>query len=151
MAILGIRCTNKQFAYAILDGAKTGPTVLEAKIINCPASTKRPSCIFWIFTETQSLIDKYGIELIVIKKNEGRTYSGSIEERIEHEAAVILAGHSKGIKGIFKKGIRTILVDLDLKGKHSELEKLDTSSIPNYDKSTQHLKDAYLSAWSELN
>jgi hypothetical protein len=101
--------------------------------------------------EVDDLIKKYSINSIAIKSSEMMaSRDKSFVERLEYETIFILAGALQGLKPIVKKVKATIAKDLGLKGKASYLSILDTSSIPNYSKYSDKMKEAVLVGWSEL-
>ena len=151
MAVLGIRCSNKDFSYAILAGSQLSPTEVDVGRIAYPKGFTKPRSLKWLLQEITDLIKKHAIRVIVIKAFEGRTRGKAHEDRVEHQAAVIIAGANCGLNAIFKKPKSTIAKDLGKKGRARYLAHLDTSVLPSYDSSIEKIQEAMLSAWSGLN
>ena len=146
-----MRCSNKDYTYAILRGKKDKPSVIECQTINFPKGYSRAQCLKWMLQEIEDLLNKNKILRIAIKSFEGRSRGKTFEIRVEHEAAIYIASANCGIKKVSKKVKGTIAKDLGLKGRAKYLETtLDTSLIDNYDKLNDKEKDAILAGWSEL-
>lgn len=150
MAVLGVRCSNKDFTYAVLDGKKAEPKLLVRETLTYPAGFSRPQSLYWLFQEVNALSEKHKITKIVIKRFEGRTRGQTFEDRVEYEAAVMLSAGSRGSRAVFKKVKSTIAKDLGQKGRAKYLANLDTSPFPNFPELTEKEKDAIQAAWSEL-
>ena len=151
MNVLGIRCSNRDFAYTILNGSKSSPIIVHSDIVAYPKGYSKSQSLKWFLLEIEDLLKKHDIKRIVMKQHEGPTRSKAYEERVEHEAMVYLADEDLGIGAVFKKRGCTIAKDLGLKGRaHYLITSLDTSSIPDYDNLPEKIKDAVLVAWSEL-
>jgi hypothetical protein len=151
MTVLGIRCSNKDFTYVVLEGSKDTPKLTCLESVQYPTNYSRSRCLFWLVQEVKALISRYGVERIVMKGFEGRTRDKTYEHRVESEAAVFIAAAEAGITGVFKKVKSTIAKDLGFKGRGHYLQSaLDTSLIPEYEQSGDRAQDAILAAWSEL-
>ena len=100
--------------------------------------------------EIDKLLNDYTPSKVVIKKDEGRTRSNAYEQRVQHEAAVMIAATSHGVKRIVKKVSSTIAKDLGQKGRGSYLAKLDTTWAGDFDAIPKKEQDAVFAAWSEL-
>jgi hypothetical protein len=136
--------------FAILDGTKTKPIIVEINRLQYPNGFVKSRSLHWLMQEVEGLIQNNSIDKIVIKANEGQTANKAYEDRIEHEAAVILAGARLGIHAVFKKRKSTIAKDLGQKGRAKYLANLDTSNFPNFQGYKDKEKEAIYSAWSEL-
>jgi hypothetical protein len=151
MTRLGIRCSNTDFAYAVLRGTKHVPEVIETNVIGVPAGYRHPEALDWLYQEIERLISSHGAEMIVIKRSESRRRNGALEARLEFEGAVALAGHRSGRIPSLKKVKSTIAKDLGLKGFARYLKtRLDTTPIEGFDSYPSKQQEAILSAWSEL-
>lgn len=151
MRVLGIRCSNRDYAFAVLTGTKKLPKLVTSDTVIYPKGYIKPQSLKWFLLDIKDLLKKYKIKRIVMKKHEGQTRSKAYEERVEHEAMVSLADADCGVGAVFKKPSSTIAKDLGLKGRaHYLVTSLDTSLIPDYDKLSQKVKEAVLAAWSEL-
>ena len=149
--VLGVRCSNRDFAYAILDGTKQAPEQIGVASLNYPRGFAKPQSLHWLFQEAHGLLRRHRIEKVVLKRFEGRQSRGSsFEDRVEHEAAVILAAAEFGLKAVFKKVKSQIAKDLGQKGRARYLSSLDTSSFPLFDNQGEKEKETIQAAWSEL-
>jgi hypothetical protein len=151
VAFLGIRCSNNDYSYAILNGTQHLPKIISKSSISFPKGFSRSQSLKWFLQELEELLKKHpSIRVIAIKGAEPMASRGrSFTARIENEAMVYLAAANFGIKSIFKKTKPTIAKDLGLKGKGKYLfTKLDCSVISNFDKETEKIKEAILVAWS---
>ena len=152
MNVLGVRCSNKDFSYAIMSGSQAAPKIVKTDTVPFPEGLKHFQSLKWLLQESEDLISNFNIYRIVLKRDEGRTKSAAFESRVEHEAAVTIAGANQGVQMIEKKGNSTISKDLGLKGRAHYLKtQLDTSRIPGFDNYSAKLRDAILAGWSGLN
>jgi hypothetical protein len=152
MRILGVRCSPKDFAYCIMDGMKAAPQLLHSEQIKLPIGYVKPLSLKWLFQEVNDLLRKHSVDSIAIKCSEGlAARDKSFVERIEFETVFILAGTLHGLKPISKKVKATIAKDLGAKGKAHYLSTIDTSIIPDFSQMSDKLREAVLTAWSELN
>ena len=151
MSILGLRCSNKDYTYAVLAGSRAQPKILATGRVPFPQGFKTQKCLLWFLREIEDLLKTSDIAMIVMKEFEGRRYSNSLVARVEHEAMVYIAAAKREITAVFKKRKCTIAKDLGLKGRARYLStKLDTSPIPDFHNYSDKTRDAVLAAWSEL-
>lgn len=150
MTILGVRCSNRDFAYAILDGRRDTPELVKVGTLSYPKGFVKPQSLHWLFQEADGLFRQNGIEKLVIKRFEGQSRGAPFEDRVEHEAAVILAAAQRGMKVVFKKVKSQIAKDLGQKGRARYLAALDTSWLPCFGDLSEKEKEAVHAAWSEL-
>ncbi len=151
MSILGLRCSNTDYTYTILAGSRAHPEIIETCNIAFPQGFNTQQSLLWFLREIEALLDKFDIEMIVIKESEGRKRDKSFVTRIEHESMIYIAAVNHEITAIFKKRKCTIAKDLGLKGRtHYLSTDLDTSSIPDFDNYPDKTQDAIHAAWSEL-
>ena len=151
MNILGIRCSNTDFTYAVLTGTKAAPQLVETQTIAYPKGFAKAQSLKWLHQELMGLIQKHSVERIVMKASEGQSKGKPYEDRVEHEAMVYLAAADCGIKAVFKKVKSTIAKSLCSKGKASYLStSLDTSVFSNFEKHKPKVQEAIFSGWSEL-
>lgn len=151
MSVLGVRCSNKDFTYAVMTGSKRKPCVQHCASVALPKNFSRPRTLHWMVQEIEELIEKQGAHKVVMKGFEGRSRGKTYTERVELEAAVYIAGGKNGMSGIFRKVKSTIAKDLGLKGRGHYLQtELDTSVIPGFGSKSEKEKDAILAGWSEL-
>ena len=149
--ILGIRCTNKDFSYAILSGPKQEIKVRDASTLALPKGFSRGAEHKWLFQELKKILENNSIRKIVVKKHEGRISSkNTYESRLELEGVVFLAGGENNIP-VFKKAKATLAKDICGKGKAKYIDtKVDTNIIPNFDDYSSNIKDAIICALSEI-
>lgn len=151
MSVIGIRCSNKDFTYAVMTGSKTDPSVQHCDSIAVPKNFARSHALYWMVQEIETLIKKHDAQKVVMKGFEGRTRGKTYAERVELEAAVYIAGGKNGMSAIFKKVKCTIAKDLGLKGRGHYLQTgLDTSVITGFSSRSDKEKEAILAGWSDL-
>ena len=151
MAVLGIRCSNKDFTYVIMSGSKTTPRIDTSETNTYPCNFAQPRSLLWFVQEIEQLLSRHNINKIVIKGFEGRARGKSYQERVEYESAIFIAAAKNGLNAVFRKVKSTIAKDLGLKGRAHYLQtSLDTSVIAGYAAKPEKEKDAILAAWSEL-
>jgi len=151
MSVIGIRCSNKDFNYAVMTGSKKKPSIEHTTSVSVPKNFSRPRALYWMVQEIEALIDRHSAQKVVMKAFEGRSRGKTYAERVELEAAVYIAGGKNGMSGIFKKVKSTIAKDLGLKGRGHYLQTgLDTSVIPDFATRSEKEKEAILAGWSEL-
>ena len=151
MAILGLRCSNGDYSFAVLSGSLDSPTVDDSGTIHAPKGFSRPQLLKWFFQELQDLHARHGIRCIVMKGSEGMANrGGSFIERIELEAMAFYAGAELGIRPVHRKVKSQIAKGLGQKGKAKYLERVDTSVIDSFAQLSPKVQEAVLAAWSEL-
>ncbi|MFA5393702.1 MAG: hypothetical protein WC338_04510 [Candidatus Ratteibacteria bacterium] len=151
MNILGIRCSNKNFSYVVMNGSKKNPVIVASDSLAYPKNFARPRSLLWFTQEVEQLIKKHDIGSVVMKRFEGRSRGGSFEERVECEAMGYLVCAKCGITAVRKKVKSTIAKDFGLKGRAHYLETgLDVSVIPAFSSYADKEQEAVLCAWSEL-
>jgi hypothetical protein len=151
MIALGIRCSNKDLTYAVSSGTRNKPNIQTVETLTVPKGFKEPESIDWVYREATGIIAKHGIDIIVIKKFEGKSRGQAFSDRVSLEAAVMLSAWHSGQIPIFKKVKSTIAKDLGFKGRARYLStQLDTSVVQGYDDFDAKSKDAILAAWSEI-
>lgn len=152
MKILGIRCSTKDFSYAVLSGNGEKPDVLEVNTISMPANYSQPEKLKWLFDELQTLNRKQNINGWAIKGVEPMATKGkSYADRVELEAMVSLSAATLGQDDVVRKVKSTIAKDLGLKGKPKALiEDLDYSKIDGLDKRSDKEFEPIVVAWSCL-
>lgn len=155
MNVLGLRFSNSDYAYAIMNGKKVKPIVRKVELVNYPKGFSTPKALDWQLKELIAIIKSYEVRVIVIKGFEGPKRDKTFVERIEHEAMAFLADEHCGLRASYRKVGKTIAKDLGLafgfKGKTKYLfTSLDVSLIPNYDSYDAKCTDAIRAAWSAL-
>lgn len=151
MSVLGIRCSNKDYSFAVLEGKPKKPRVLHTGCVAFPKGYSPVQQASWFLQEIEALIDQHDVRDVVIKGFEGMNRGKTFVERVEHEAVLYLAAANKGIKGVVRKVKSTIAKDLGLKGRGRYLSTaLDTTVIPGYDALPEKTREALLASWSGL-
>ena len=149
MTLLGIRCSTKDYAFAIIEGTKSHPIVRRAALIPFPKSYSRPQALHWFLQEIDELLRSADFAGVLLKGFEGRTRDKSFVERVEHEGVAQLAAAARNLEAR-RKISSTIAKDLGLKGRKHYLETLDTSPIPDFEGQPERVQEAILVAWSAL-
>ncbi|MCX2982712.1 hypothetical protein EYC98_17760 [Halieaceae bacterium IMCC14734] len=149
---LGLRFSNSDYTFAVMDSTKASPNIVELSTVVCPKGFHRSQTLKWLVQEIDGIFARHeGISIVTIKRFEGRSKGNTFEERVENEATAYIAAANVGLKAVYKKMGSTLAKDLGLKGKAKLLKtELDTSMIPNFSDYGDKEKDAILSAWSEL-
>jgi hypothetical protein len=63
MNVLGVRCSNKDFSYAVMSGTRAAPEIIICASLDYPKNFARPKSLVWFAREINQLIEKYlGIE-----------------------------------------------------------------------------------------
>jgi len=102
-------------------------------------------------SEIEGIISRHTIAALAIKGAEGLASRGrSFVERIENEAAAIIAATNSGLRKVPRKTKSSIAKDLGLKGRPKYLADLDTTPLDGYGGLTEKIREAVLVAWSEL-
>ena len=147
MSILGIRCSNSGFTFVVLGGGKRSPKLEVIETLHLPKGFKQSESLDWVYKESTGIIEKHSVDMIVIKKFEGRKRDQTYADRVSLEAAVTLAAAHSGQIPVFKKVKSTIAKDLGFKGRARYLKKnLDTTVVDGFDHMDEKSKDAILSA-----
>lgn len=149
---LGLRFSNSDYSFSVMEGFKNSPGVIECGSIGYPKGFSRAQTLKWLVHEIESIFERHKeISIIVLKRFEGMAKGNSYEERVEGEATAFIAAANTGIKAVYKKKGATIAKDLGLKGKAKLLKaELDTSVIPEFENYSEKVRDAVLAGWSEL-
>jgi Holliday junction resolvasome RuvABC endonuclease subunit len=151
MMKLGIRCSNTDYAYAILEGARSSPQVVEKNTISFPKGYSRSENLKWFYQEIDQILNRLEIDTITIKGAEAlATRDKSFVARVENEAMVFLAASNRGLENVSRKIKSTIAKNLGLKGKAKYLAQLDTSVFPTYAEESTKMQEAILAAWSSM-
>src|SRR5437867_6822555 len=74
--VLGLRCSNSDYAYAILEGDAKRPRIIEDKLIAYPADYERTKLLRWFHQEMEGLLGKHPIRRLVIKGAEAMAKIG---------------------------------------------------------------------------
>jgi hypothetical protein len=150
--ILGIRCSNTDYSFALLKGKKGSPQVVNIKTASFPKGYTRPNLLRWLYQEIDDYFSKHkGISHRVVKGAEPMAQKGgSYTERVECEAMLFLAAANSGLTAS-RKVKPTIAKDLGLAGRAKALdEDLDTSPITAFQSYSTKEQEAVLAAWSNL-
>lgn len=153
MKTFGVRCSNSDFAYAIIEGDKDKPKIINSSNVNFPKNFSDGERLYWFSQEINTLLQQHKPDNVVIKAAEPMVKrSNNLDTRLHNESIIFMTAESNGIKNAIKKTKATIAKDLGLKGKGKYLEtKLDTSPIDNFDSFNIKIQEAILAGWSSMN
>jgi hypothetical protein len=147
---VGLRFSNKGFAFAVIEGTRTGPTLVKSSFVQCPKAFKACEIAKWAKHELDSIFNKYKPNFVCIKSFEGRSKGNAYEERVRLEGIAHFCAGELGLRDIARKRKSTIAKDLGLKGRARYLSTFDTSAIPTFDELDALVQEAALVAWSDL-
>lgn len=150
--ILGIRCSNTDYSFALLKGKKGSPQVVNTKTAPFPKGYTRPKLLRWLYQEIDDYFSEYkGISHLVVKGAEPMAQKGGpYTARVECEAMLFLAAANSGLTAS-RKIKPKIAKDLGLAGRTKALDKdLDTSAIDTFQSYSIKEQEAVLAAWSDL-
>ena len=151
MKKLGIRCSNIDYAYVVLEGARSSPQVVEKNMIPFPKGYSRSENLKLFYQEIKQILKRLEIDTITMKGAEAlATRDKSYVARVENEAMVFLVAADHGVENVSRKIKATIAKDLGLKGKAKYIAQLDTSVFPTYAEESTKMQEAILAAWSSL-
>lgn len=145
---LGIRCSNTDFAYAILSGTRLSPKVVSAKCTTFPKSYNESATICWLRLEIKDIIGKSPISKACLKKSEATRNTNSLQLRLLCEGAIISAIRESMDIPISRKVQTTLAKDLGAKGKAKYLKGLDYSVFSDWDNYSDKVRESILAAWS---
>jgi hypothetical protein len=149
--VIGIRCSNQDFSYAILDGTKAAPILINKSTISFPRNYSRCKELKWFYQELEGLKDSYEIKEWGIKGAEPMAQKGKFyAARIENEAMIFLLCANIGNDNVIRKVKQTIAKNLGFKGKSKYLKEVEFDNIEGYDNCNEKIKEAILVAWSCL-
>lgn len=152
MKVIGFRCSNSDFTYAVIEGDKESPEVIVAKRIAFPKNFSEGERLRWFRQELNTIFSENNPEVITLKGAEfAVSRSNSLDSRLYNEGVVILVAAEIGILEVAKKVNATMAKDLGLKGKAKYLKtKLDTSPINDFDSYNPKHQEAILAGWSSM-
>lgn len=150
--VIGLRCSNKDYSFAILDGSKKKPILIKSDTISFPTGFSRPNSLKWFYQELDEISKKYNLDCWVLKGTEYMIHKGpSYTVRIENEAMVLLIAANKGDQNVVRKLKAKIAKDLGCKGRAKYLNTdIDLNYVQGYIKSSEKINEAILVAWSSL-
>jgi len=152
LIVLGIRCSNKDFAYAVMSGNKAAPTLAASAINVYPKGYTAPEILKWLLQEIQNLNKQHAVTNWAIKGAEPMAAKGKpYAFRVECEAMTSLSAANCGRSSVVRKVKTTIAKDLGLPGKAKSLtDNLDQSLVPGLADMSDKEFEAVVVAWSEL-
>lgn len=152
MKVLGVRCSNLDLTYAILQGNRSGPKLVDAGSVQVPKGFTEPEILRWLRQELAGLFSKHDFAAVGIKRAETSVMrSNSLEQRIALEAIVSLVAAENGCLNVTRKVKATIAKDLGMKGKSKYLASFDTSAIHDFGKRNAKEQEAIMVGWSCLS
>ena len=150
--ILGLRCSNSDYYYVLLSGTKVAPKLHDHGLVQYPTGLTKPASLKWMFDEVRDRLGKSNAKKVVLKGPEpAATKSPSLVERVEYEAAVLIACGEIGMNAVCKKVKSTIAKDLGMKGRGKYLLSFDTSRLAGFDTLPEKGREAALAAWTGLD
>jgi hypothetical protein len=151
--VLGVRCSNTDFAYAVLSGRRNKPVLMDYRLITYPRGYAEPERLRWLLQELDSLNLKHKVDRWAVKRAEMIASKGkAYHERVACEAIVSLSAAKLGNSAVVKKVKVTIAKDLGLSGKASSLTNaLDYNAVPGLANQPDKIFEAIVVAWSELD
>ena len=152
MRVLAVRCSNTDFAHAIIEGTKSSPIVVESDVIGFPKGYDEHMLFHWFHQEILGLLNNHSPDSVAVKAAEPMVKrSGALETRIRVEGIALMSAAEVGCSAAHRKVKATIAKDLGMKGKGKYLDtKLDTSPVPNFDSYKTKQQEAILVGWSCL-
>lgn len=152
MRLLAVRCSNTDFAYAVIEGTKQSPTVVESDLTGYPKGSEEHVLFHWFHQEIMGLIGNHSPDGVAVKAAETMVKrTRSLEIRIRVEGIALMSAAEAGCDTAHRKVKSTIAKDLGMKGKGKYLEtKLDTSPIADFDSYNTKQQEAILVGWSCL-
>lgn len=152
MKILAVRCSNTDFAHAIIEGTRRSPTVVQSTVTGYPKGYEEHSLFHWFHQEILGLLNDHRPDALAVKTAETMVKrSSSLETRIRVEGIALMSAAEVGCASTYRKVKSTIAKDLGLKGKGKYLEtELDTSPIADFDSYNLKQQEAILVGWSCL-
>lgn len=151
--IFGIRCSNTDFAFAILTGSRSRPELEECKQTPYPKGYSRPQSLKWFYQELQEVTRSRRIDRWAMKGAEPMAQrNSSFVHRVEYEGVAVLVASEAGIGDVPRKIKATIAKDLALPGKAKSLTTLlNTETIPAFREHSEKIQEAILVAWSSID
>jgi hypothetical protein len=152
MKILAVRCSNTDFAHALLEGTQDNPTLSCSGITAFPKGYDEHSLLYWFYQEIGGILTNYRPDGLAVKAAETMVKrSVVLELRIRIEGVALMAAAEAGCANVCRKVKSTIAKDLGMKGKAKYLEtQLDTSAIADFDSLKVKEQEAVLAGWSCL-
>lgn len=152
MVVLGVRCSNTDYAYAVLTGTKSAPGLVECALVGYPKGYTHPEVLRWLLQELEALDAKHHADAWAIKGAEPLAARGkSHTQRVECEAIVTLAAANAGHTTVARKTKPTIAKCLGLPGKAAALATLaSTPLLPGIKGQPDKVFEAIVVAWSDL-
>lgn len=152
MRIIGFRCSNNDYTFAVLEGTKISPVIVAINTISFPKNYTRPAILQWFYLDLQGLLNRYKPNAIFIKKAEGIAARGkTFVERVGNEAIILLVAGINNIKYVEDRVKSTIARNLGYKGKaHYLKDAFKNSVLEEYENEPEKIKEAILVAWSAL-
>jgi len=122
---IGFRCNASGFAYVVLSGTVSAPTLLASDATAAPKGASRPATLQWVRKEVQEILDTWHPEVGYYRATEGNARSPS-QERAQVEGVLIEAAASHDPEHLLLDSrVRSqIRRDTKFSGKPKELEDL---------------------------
>ncbi len=152
MKIVGIRCSNTDFAWAILEGTQDVPQLMSCRLTSYPKGYDEHFLLHWFYQEISGILSANTLDGIAIKGAETMVKrSSALELRIRIEGIALMAAAEVGCSLASRKVKPSIAKDLGMKGKAKYLEtQFDSSAIAGFEDFKAKEQEAILVAWSSL-
>jgi Holliday junction resolvasome RuvABC endonuclease subunit len=152
MPYLGIRFTNKDLTYVVLDGKFDAPCILLTDVIRFPKNFERPKILDWLLKELEGIFSKYEFESVFIKGMEpAASKNGAAAlHRIENEAIAFLVAAQHGIELVERVVDATIASRLGVGARYKRRLTYEACSEMFSDLTDDKAKDAVLAAWVKM-
>ncbi len=118
MKMIGFRCSNSDYTYAVIEITEDGAKIDDAKTVPFPKNFCHADILKWLYLEIERLLKDNKPRGIMIKRSEAMASKGKpFITRVECEAIIFLLASMLNIKYVAGKTKATILKDLGYKGK----------------------------------
>lgn len=153
MRILAIRCSNTDFACAIIEGTQEAPVLISCELTSFPKGYEEHSLLHWFYQEISGQLNGHNPDGLAVKTAESSVRrSNNLELRIRIEGVALMAAGESRCAHACRKVKSTISKDLGMKGKAKYLEtQFDSSVLPEFEKLSTKQKEAVLVGWSCLD
>ncbi len=151
MKVLAVRCSNTDFAYAIVDGTLRRPNLLECNLTTYPNGYEEHSLLLWFHQEITELFDTHNPDQLAVKAPETNVIrSNALDLRIRIEGIALMSAAKVGCSQACRKVKSTMAKGLGIKGKARYLATFDTSAITDFNSFSTKEQEAILVGWSCL-
>lgn len=152
MTSLGLRFTNKEYTYAVMNGKFDTAAILSKESFQFPRNYSRPKALVWLYKELTSLITTKNVSHIRIKGMEPLAAKNGLAaiHRLENEALVYLIAGQLGIDNIERVVDATVASKLRLTGAGKRSQSYRCCEEMFGDGMDDKTKDAVLAVWAKM-